>query len=686
MNRSAKIAISAVAALVVITACLCLAGIVTGGALVALRLTSAQPSVPAIVTVAPEIVPSPTGTSPSERTPQPTPTWIIRAQNTQEELAAEMTLKTLEESEVPVSDLNDLAVRLKGMEKVPTALPAPGRLLQVGDGQQFWINNADTNQTSQVSAILRYITPHLYFWVEDGVSYNAADLKELADTFENKIYPTDREFFGSEWTPGVDNDPHLYILYAGGLGRNLAGYFSSVDEYNPQVHEYSNAHEMFMLNADNVDLGEKFTYGVLAHEFQHMIHWYRDRNEESWMNEGFSELAAFLNGYTIGGFDYAFIQNPDVQLNDWPNDPDATGPHYGAGFLFLDYFLDRFGEKATQNLVADPENGLVSVDDVLRQIGAQDPQTHTTISADDLFADWTVANYLQDPGVGDGRYSYSNYPNAPRAQSSDEVFTCPLRQQNGEVHQYAAQYIEIDCKGQYTLHFQGDTQVGVLPEGAHSGQYFFWSNKGDESDMTLTHAFDFTNVSGPLTFSYWIWYDVEKDYDYVYLEASTDGVHWQILKTPSSTDRNPSGNSYGWGYNGTTPNWIKETVDLSQFDGQKVQLRFEYVTDAAVNGEGFLLDDVSIPQIGYNSDFESDDGGWQGAGFVRIRNVLPQTYRLMLILEGTTTRVQPVALNPDQTADVTLNLSAGVDRAVLVVSGTTRFTRQEAHFHFSIDK
>jgi immune inhibitor A len=37
-----------------------------------------------------------------------------------------------------------------------------------------------------------------------------------------------------------------------------------------------------------------------------MIHWYQDRNESSWLNEGFSELAAFLNGYGGGGFDYVY--------------------------------------------------------------------------------------------------------------------------------------------------------------------------------------------------------------------------------------------------------------------------------------------------------------------------------------------------------------------------------------------
>jgi hypothetical protein len=96
--------------------------------------------------------------------------------------------------------------------------------------------------------------------------------------------------------------------------QELAGYFSSADAVPPEVRRYSNAVEMFLFNSQTVELGEPFAYNVLAHEFQHMIHWSRDRNEENWMNEGFSELAALLNGFYSSGFDGAYIVDPDVQL------------------------------------------------------------------------------------------------------------------------------------------------------------------------------------------------------------------------------------------------------------------------------------------------------------------------------------------------------------------------------------
>jgi hypothetical protein len=597
------------------------------------------------------------------------------------------TIRTLKDIIIPNNDLLELAERLGGTGKLsPTVEPAPA--YNVGDSHDFWVTNVDTNKTSSITAILRYETDHAYFWFEDGVSYDENDLRNLAETFENEIYPKDREFFGSEWTPGVDGDVHLYIVYAGGLGYSLAGYFSSSDEYPPAAHEYSNAHETFMFNADNMDLGDADTASTLAHEFQHMIHWYRDRNETSWMNEGFSVLAEFLLGYPVY-FDYDYIVNTDRQLTDWPTDSSDTLPHYGAGFLFTNYFLNRFGEEATQLLVAEPANGMESVELVLQKIGAVDALTNQPITAEDVFLDWTIANYLQDGSVADGRYAYSNYPDANQADATETITTCPSSQRVRDVHQFGVDYINIKCDGNYTIHFEGSVQTSLLPASAHSGQYAFWSNKGDESDMTLTQEFDFTSVDSPLTLSYWMWHDLEEDYDYVYLVASTDGENWQILNTPTCTTYDPSGNSYGCGYNGMSggsneAQWVQENVDISQFAGQKVFLRFEYITDAAVNGEGLLLDDISIPEIGYTSDFEADTGGWQAAGFARVTNILPQTFRLAIIEHGNQTTVSYITLDETLAADIPISIGGNVKSVTLVVTGTTPYTRQKAAYQYEI--
>jgi hypothetical protein len=579
----------------------------------------------------------------------PTP-YIIRPSETSPTQMGlgDATLYTLEHAAVPLNDRADLARRLLGVGAIPETYPDRNAPHQVGDQQSFWVIDTSTERYFQAPATLRYVTEHAYFWLGDSIWHDYDDLKDLAEAFENHIYPTTRAFFGSEWTPGIDEDERIYILYVTGVGRGVAGYFSSSDQVHPLAHKYSNAHELFVFNANIIPLSSRFTYGILAHEFQHMIHWYQDRDEVSWVNEGLSELAVLVNGYDAGGLDAFYLMQPDLQLNDWPNDDMSTGPHYGAAFLFMAYFLDRMGDEITKALVRHPENGIKSIDLVLEEAMVTDPITGQPIRADDLVLDWALTNYLLDESVGDGRFTYTSYHNVMGTQDTETIVECLPGLQERNVRQYGVDYIRFTCPGRQTLSFEGSLHTTLLPEGAHSGNYSFWSGKGDESDMTLTRTFDFTDVAAPITLSYWTWYDIEEYYDYVFLAASVDGEHWETLATPSGTGEDPTGGNYGWGYNGLSggdPEWIQESVDLSQFAGQKVQLRFEYVTDAAVNGEGFLLDDLAIPAVDYFTDFEGDDGGWVGAGFVRVTNILPQTFRLALITKGSKTDVQYLTLD-----------------------------------------
>jgi hypothetical protein len=601
-----------------------------------------------------------------------------------EDVISNDTVETLANSVVPENDVYELACRLQGKCNIPRVITESALPLEVGTKKQFWLINMDTNTPFQITAELTYVTPLTYFWVEEETNVNLNEVKALMDTFDQKIIPTNREFFGSEWTPGVDGDPHIYVLYAGRLGSSVGGYFSSLDSLNPLVHEYSNGHEAYVMSSSQ-PIGDEYAYGTLAHEFVHMIQWNTDRNDEAWLDEGFAELGVFLNGYGVGGKDWYYVQSPDLQLNDWAdNSSPDFGLHYGQSFLYVAYFLDRFGEEATKALTANPENGLASIDSTLASLDVVDPQTGTVITADDVFMDWAAAMYLLDGNVGDGRYTYQNYPDAPRASPTEIIQDCPQTSQVREVHQYGIDYISIACPGEHTLTFTGSTAVSMLPTEPYSGKYAFVTHRDNESDMTLTREFDLTNVNGDVSLSFRAWYDLEMDYDYLYLEVSEDGEKWQILTTPSGTGENPSGNSYGWGYNGTTNGWIEEEIDLSQYAGRKIQVRFEYVTDAAVLGEGFMLDDVSVDAIGYQTDFETDDDGWQAQGFSRVQNILPQTFRLSLIKRGTAgATVENIPTDESQQAEIQLSLQDG-EEAVLVITGTTRYTRNSAVYQFDI--
>ncbi len=629
--------------------------------------TAVPTNTPVPTTVPTEI---PSATSTVEPTPTVTPIFVDTE-----------TLDKLAKIVVPINNPDDLAQRLKGIGELPP-IEGPAEPLPVGTKDTFWISDY-TDEHVQVEATLHYVTEHAYFWVDDTAEFDPADLELLANKFENKIYPVTRRFFGSEWTPGIDNDEHIYIVFARRVGIYTAGYFSSADEMHPLAHDFSNGHEMFVLNIDNVEMADEFTWSVLAHEFQHMIHWYHDRNENVWVNEGFAEVAQLINNYPIGGSVQTYASDPDTQLNTWTSDSDENFKHYGNSFLFFAYLLDRLGKEVTQALAAHPENGLTSVDSVLSEMNSLDPLSGELMTADDLVLDWGVTNFIRDENVADGRFDYYTYKESFQTKQTELIRNCEAGPQEYEVHQYGVDYIRVLCPGQYSLHFEGAVENKLVAGDPYSGEYAYWSNQGDSSDTTLTQEFDFTGVEGPLTFNYWTWYDIEKNFDYLYLVASLDGENWEMLTTPSMTDDNPNGSNYGWAYTGKTRSsaWVQESVDISKFAGSIVQIRFEYITDLALHNDGMLVDDIEIPEIGYFTDFEEDDGGWESNGWARIKNVLPQTFRLALItVEGDNTTVDYIPVGVNNIADIPLDIPEEGKSVILVIIGTTRFTTEIAPY------
>jgi len=326
----------------------------------------------------------------------PSPVPIVTPTSTPASPAERSTTELLAEASIAQRDLLTLAARLKKVaEPIPLVVNDTPPRYAVGDKDIFWVTNVDTTTNHTTTATLSYLTPHLYLWVEEGVSFDQEALKRSADRFESQIYPTNRQFFGSEWTPGVDNDPHIHILQTSGLGSSVLGYYLDTDEYSKLANPYSNEREMFYINSDRLQPGTELYESVLAHEFQHMIHWAVDRDEDTWVNEGFSELASYLNGYDVSGAYYAFSRTADTQLTSWPSSSGQTSANYGASFLFATYFLERFGDESLRRVVSHQANGTTGFEAILAERG---------LTFEDVFADWLIANYLDDTELADGRY------------------------------------------------------------------------------------------------------------------------------------------------------------------------------------------------------------------------------------------------------------------------------------------
>jgi hypothetical protein len=612
----------------------------------------------------------------SESQPSPSAPPLQRLPQSAEEETAQKLRKTV----LPMRDQEELAVRLHGRPKpaagVGEALPpeyAPGEQIS------FWLHDMDGNTFYTLTAILRHETPHAYWWIQEGHEVDHEALERSARVFEEQTYPTSRRIFGSEPNPGIDGDPHVFIFLGDVPG--VAGYFSGPDEYPVEIRPYSNEHEMFYINLKNAGPGSGYFDGVLAHEFQHMIHWNLDRDEETWVNEGLSELAAHVNGFDVGGSDRLFTRSPDTQLTTWP-DMDDSGPHYGASYLLLVYFLEKYGEEAVRELVAEPANGIAGFEAVLAEV---DPEQ--TFAG--LFADWVIANYLDEAEPAGGRYEYAAL-NLKEPRHSAQHRTWPV-DERAAIHQYAADYILLEGEGNLQIEFTGSTLVPLVGNEAHSGEYQWWALRGDEGDATLTRAFDLTGLE-EATLQAWMWYDLELDYDYAYVEVSADGGQtWEIVSNEDTTATNPSGSSYGPAFTGISgggsePEWTQQTFDLTPYAGRQIMVRFEVITDESVNHPGLCLDDISIPELGYVDDVESDDSGWQAEGWLRVTDQIPQTFEVQLITFGSERQVLPMALNARNRGTLTLGgLDQDLKRAVLVVAAIAPKTTEPASYVYRID-
>lgn len=544
----------------------------------------------------------------------------------------------------------------------------------VGSQETFWVMDIAQDRYYTTTATLRLALDHVLMYVEDGVQFDKAALERSAREFNDKVYPRDRELFGEEWTPGVDGDPRITILNARINGAG--GYFGSPDEVTRAVNRFSNEREMFYMNSDDRPLGTPDYAAVLAHEFQHMIEFHQSTQDSTWLNEGLSELAMELNGYGTSGSSGAYIAQPDLQLTDWASEPSASVAHYGAAYLFLSYFYERYKSVADLKQLIKEGAGVH-----LEAIAAQARKLRPDLASfDQLYSDWAVANLINDPKLEEGRWSYSSLPGTVVPET--EV-TGPVAD---EVTQYGSDYLLLpQASTDRTYQFDGSDQIGVVPTNPQ-GKVSWWSDRGDDAVSNLTGSFDLSKVT-KATLQFKTWYDLENDYDYGFLSASVDGGKtWKTLEGSHTTSDDKLGGNYGYGYTGKSgggeqAEWVDESVDLSAYAGKQIQLRFSVINDDAFNRPGMLVDTLRIPEIGFTDDAEEANSVWQPSGWVRTNNILPQRWQIRLVRypknSDEPSKVEAIAL--DQANRGTIQLAAN-ERGVLVVSATTPHTTEHASY------
>ena len=137
----------------------------------------------------------------------------------------------------------------------------------------------------------------------------------------------------------------------------------------------------------------------------------------------------------------------------------------------------------------------------------------------------------------------------------------------------------------------------------HSPEYSFtdspFSNYDDNqtNPITLDTIIDLTDATMAFL-RFWATWEIEPGWDYLQVDAKAiENGSWTPLQgnytRAGSGDFQPNGEPV---YDGTN-DWVLEEMNISDFVGEKIKIRFVLYTDQAVNEDGFYFDDLSISVI-----------------------------------------------------------------------------------------
>lgn len=281
--------------------------------------------------------------------------------------------------------------------------------------KDFYIDSSfDSESRNKIQAILVLETSRLYFYVDNSLwkSFSPlekeeviSNLSDLSIEFEKNIYPVLSSNYGSEWSPGIDNDMKVTALLHP-MKKNSGGYFNSGNEYSKLEISISNEREMVYINSDYI--ASPLLKRLLAHEFTHLITFnQKDKEynieEEVWLNEARAEYAPTLCGYdsnyqgsNLQKRVIEFLKSPNDSLTDWR----GSSSDYGVLDIFIQYLTDNYGYEILNDSLHSEKTGIESIDYALKKNGYEEDFLQ-------VFTNWTIAVFINDCSFGD-KYCYKN--------------------------------------------------------------------------------------------------------------------------------------------------------------------------------------------------------------------------------------------------------------------------------------
>ena len=304
----------------------------------------------------------------------------------------------------------------------------------------------------QTTTTCRLVGQSCYLFVEDDVwgtsRVTQAGLESLAHAFDDAtarqedrgIFEVETDLFGPE--PDVDGDPRILIVILDILdspftGSTFIGYFDAENQTAPT------SREIVYLDSDPLDIESELARATLAHEFQHMLHWRSDPDEEKWVDEGCSEYAELICGYkdTTKSTASAFLEVTNTSLTAWED----LAFDFDQAFLFMTYYVQRYGDAALKDLVSEPENGITGLELALTGRGISD-------RFEDLFAAWAAAAYLD----GSDDFGYVRIDLGPVHRNS---FVLPVIDQLRNARLWGLDYLALSPSEGLSVELTGNSDL-----------------------------------------------------------------------------------------------------------------------------------------------------------------------------------------------------------------------------------
>ncbi|MGA5688154.1 choice-of-anchor J domain-containing protein [Cytobacillus pseudoceanisediminis] len=488
-------------------------------------------------------------------------------------------------------------------------------------------------------------------WVADDLGFLEGDPRpahivtqeqadKLRNEFESNIYPKTTEFFG---TPDELNGTNSLLE---DMGLVPEGYYTGSDKIIMLVDNvkdenyYDPAYPFFVAgfywgtlesyidrNIITIDTNswetrlENTFFGTTMHELQHLIHDDNDGDEETWLNEGMSTFSEILGGYGVdaGSINF-YLDHPENSLTAWDEHVGAaTGPEtiadYGQVQLFTTYLNDKFGQEFIRDLALNETNSIESIEQTLAK-------HNIDMSFTEIYQNFITALAIDSDRVGDGAYNIDsvdlrNLPVGDSVRGKTVDYEKAVTFEKEGVPAWGGDFKELEFDSKISgISFDGVDFLGTQWESAadpfDADNQVLWGNKGDEADNHLILEADLSGVdSATLKFDNYI--DIEEQWDFGMVQVSTDnGQTWTSLSNENTRsdvveEGYPKIKENVPGFTGTYESWKEETFDLSEYAGQKVLISFRYLTDWGTTQEGWFIDNIEIPEIGYSNDGSSID-------------------------------------------------------------------------------